>query len=520
MSSNGGNFDEAKSNRKITLGAVFGYVYLILQIVSGFLIIPLISGHYGQSQYGIFSLSNSFVSLFMLDIGLSALANRYLASYKAMGKESEIKAILGLIYKIYFALSAITLVIFTAGYFLSDFIFVGLTQSETQKFLQMYLISSIGAVLCFGMQGFDGVLNAYEEYSAVKLTSIFQRSLYLVLCILAITYDWDIVSIAIIASGSNVLSYIIKYLIIRFKTKCKADFKTKLPKELIKELFAFSVWNFIVSICYRLSTFSANPILGIVSDSSNIAIYSVGSEIENYAFMISGVLNGLFIPKISRIFVNYSGEERKDRLTNLAKEVGLIVSSIFMIIFIGFASCGLEFINVWLDNPSYQGAYWVALILMLGQATCTPLVILSNALWFENNIKYMAILRLISLGVFAILAFPLGHFFGAMGVATAVSVGLLVRFVLGLYFSKARLGIRLGQFLSYSLGRQIPGWAIMLGIGLVLHFFLPLSDLYKLIIIVAVLCIVGALTYWFVVFPKNLRSGLLGIFFKKKKSKA
>lgn len=511
--------DDSQSNKKIAAGVVAGYLYLILKIVSGFLFVPLISKHFGQSVYGVYTLSTSFVGLFMIDIGLSALANRYLAQYRAMGKIQEINSLLGLIYKIYILLSAVAFLAFFIGYFFIGFAFAGLNPDELVLFKEMYVISSLASVFCFGMQGFDGVLNAYEEYFSIKMFSIAERSIYIIFCSLAMYFDWSIVAIAAIYSCSSLVCYIGKYFVIRFRTKCKADFKSNISKEMLKELLSFSVWNLVVSICYRLSNYLASPILGIVSNSNNIAIYSVGAEIETYAFMISGVLNGLFIPKISRIFALYESDERKIRLTKLAKEVGLLVSSLFMIMLIGFACCGQEFIDVWMQDEGYSASYWVAVILMFGQALCAPLVITNNALWFNKNIKYVAITRISSLGVFVILGFALGYFYGAIGLAISVSCGLVVRFALGIYLSKVRLGMYLADFLCFTFVRQIPAWIILLLVGFSIHFFVPLSNIYRLIICACSISILAVPLYWFAVFPRYFRFELVQLLRSKKAKK-
>lgn len=510
----GKEFDEKKSNKQITAGAIAGYFYLLLQILSGFFFVPLISKHYGQNLYGVYTLANSFVSLFVIDIGLSAIANRYLSQYRALGKSDEIASLLGLIYKIYICLSLFVFLIFVAGFFISDFVFVGLTNSEKAQFKEMYIVTSCFSVLCFGMQGFDGVLNAYEEYLSIKLFNILERTLYIVFCGLALWLNWNIVAISIISSGATCLCYVGKYFVIRFKTGIRASFKSKLSKDALREILSFSSWNLVVSICYRLNNYLASPILGIVSDSQNVAIYNVGAQIELYAFMISGVLNGLFVPKISRIFALYSGEERSSRLTSLAKQVGLIISSLFMIIFIGFICCGQEFLDIWMDDVKYFNSYWVAVLLMFGQAFCAPLVVWDNALWFDGNIKYEAYSRIASLIVFGATAFPLGYFLGAIGVSISISLGLISRFVLIIVYSRKKLKSQVWEFMLFVVVRQIPAWIAMIALGLSLHYFVRIPTIYKLILIICSISFMAVVLYWFFIFPKSLRKSLLSIFKK------
>ncbi len=512
---------EAKSNRKIMLGAIAGYVYLVLQIVSGFLFVPLISAHYGQDQYGLFTLTNSLVSLFLLDTGLSGVASRYLAQYKAQGREKEMRSLLGFVYKIYIGLSAIVLVIFVVAFFCLDYIYPDLSETYREKLNVMFIIAAASSTLSFGMQGFNGVLNAFEEYPFEKGLNILQRCLYIVLCSCALAFDWDIVSITAIASGTGLFCYLLKYLYIRFKNGFSADFRSPLSKEEQRQLLIFSGWNLVASICYQISTYIAPTIVAQTtqSDLIEVSVYSVGAEIENYALIIASVLNGLFVPKIARIMATSTGEERKIKLTNLAKEVGLIASSIFSIIIIGFLCLGQKFISVWMNDEGYANSYYVALILMIGQSTTLPMVVFTNALYFEDNVKFVALARVASLVAFVAAAYILGNFYGAIGVAIGVAIGMVVRAVVLVLSSYFRLGIRIGEFMRFTYLRQVLAWIVLIGLGISISWFVPLSDLFVVIIGALAISAAAALIYWFLVFPKSLRDTLLTALKLKRRQK-
>ena len=70
---------EQKSSKSIGWGTVLGYIGLALSIVSGLLFTPWIKEAIGKSDYGIYTLSTSLVNIFLLDFGLSATANTFLA---------------------------------------------------------------------------------------------------------------------------------------------------------------------------------------------------------------------------------------------------------------------------------------------------------------------------------------------------------------------------------------------------------------------------------------------------------
>lgn len=508
---------ERSSSKKIAIGAVLGYVFLAVQVLAGFLFVPLISRHYGQEQYGLLTLSNSFVNLFLTDIGLSTISNKLLSSYRAEGKRAEIQSLLALIYKIYIAIAGVLLVVFCVLFFLSDHIFTGLSIDERGSFNQIFLVSSLASVLAFPMMSFDGVLNAYEEYGVVKVFSLIQKILYVVFVSLSLVFNWPIISIAIINCGSSLLCYGGKFLFVRFKLGCKANFKTKLPKSVLKGIFAYAIWQAGETITWRISNFASSPILGIVSDSSNIAIYGVAAEIEVYSFNLATVFYGLFLPKVSRIYLEKDKETRIKRIYSLATKSAILMSSIMLLITIGFIGCGSEFIRVWMNDSAYDPAYICTVLLMGGAFADYSNVVLTNCLYFDGNIKYRFFANLSSLVVFLLLSFPLGYFYGAVGVCGSLAFSKIVSVLVSSVFYKNRVGIPiLKYYKDVYLKQMVPVFSGLL-IGVCIHLFANLGPIYKILITVFAVTIPYFLLEWFFAYTKDLRDLILGLLKRRRK---
>lgn len=504
---------EKKSNKKIAFGAIMSYVYLAIQIISGILFIPLISKHYGQDQYGLITLSNTFVNLLMTDIGISAIACRFLAQARAEGNDNQVRSLTALLYKIYFIMSAFVFAILFIMYFFIGNIFVGLTPDEVVTFKEIYAIMGICSVFVFAMQGFNGVLNAYEEYATVRIINIVQRLLYILFVALALSLDWSIISIALITGLTNFICSFSKYFFIRFKLKLKSDFKNKVPKEFIKNISIYSIWQIFLSIFARLNNYLSSPILGIVSDANNIAIYGVSLQLETYAFYISNVLGGLFVPKIARIYAEEDEIKRRESIYNLGLKIALIMSSISLLLIVGFISCGQEFLTVWMDDPAYDPSYLCTIILMLAQVLYLPNIIFKSSLQFiKDKIKFLVLSSALSLVVFLATSFVLGYYYGAIGMCISVAVSTLVKLVVELILYGKFLNVNVLKYLKSCYLKQIPIILLGLTIGLLLHYFVRLDDLYKLLIIIPSIAIPYLLYIWFVLYDKNLRKSLLGIF--------
>lgn len=515
------SISESKSTKKIAFGAIAGYIALFVQILSGIVFVPLISKHYGQDQYGLITLSNSFVSLFMTDIGLSMITNRYLSIYRARGDKEQIGKILALIYRAFFILSGALLLLFIILFFFLDKIFAGLTAAEHSEFQFIYLISSLFSVAIFPMHTFDGTLNAYEEYAVVKFATLVDKILYICLVSCAIAFDWPIYTIPLITSLSTFVCYCFKYLYIKFKLHVKANFHIKIEKTYLKEVVFFSLWQSIASLLRRLCVSTSPSILGVVSDSDNIAVYGVASQIETYAFNFCNVVANFFLPKVTRIFENKELVQSKkiERLEALAKKVAILVSSLTLLMVVGFISCGEEFIDVWMNDPSYETSYYCCIFLMVGEAFVSPNFVLRNCFYFQNNMKHLTIAYLICDAFFFPLGFFLGYYYGAIGVSVAVFFNAVIMIIYTSIFYKKKIGIHIGKYYLDVYLKQIFPIVVVVAIGLLLHFFLPFSNLYKLLIIVPSVAIPYLLIYWFFIYPRELKEEIKSLLHLKKKVK-
>ena len=108
--------------------------------------------------------------------------------------------------------------------------------------------------------------------------------------------------------------------------------------------------------------FNVTPsILGAISGSRQIAIFGIAYTLEAYAYIISGAVNGMFLPKVSKILA-----KKKDgqHVLPLMIKVGRIQYSIIGLIFIGFTLVGKEFIYHWMGE-GFEWAYYCAILMML-----------------------------------------------------------------------------------------------------------------------------------------------------------
>ncbi len=486
------NSIENKSTKNISLGTFLGYVSLFLAILSGLIYTPWIKETIGKSNYGLYTLSTSLINLFLIDFGLSSTANTFLARYKAKNDQEGTANFLAVIYRIFIIVDIIITVAFIIVYFCIDYIYVGLSVDERESFKIIFLIAAGFSVVSFPCTVFSGVLQAYEKFIALKLIDIIHRLIYVGTSTLALLFGWNLIGLVIANFGSALLCYIFRYLYIRGKLKVKANFHFKADKAFIKSVLFYSGWAAINSIAARL-VFNIMPsILGIVSDSTNIATFGYITQLESYVYLFGNVMGGFFLPKIAR----YKQEKDRSKIDSLAISVAKIQLFLVGLIFVGFVCCGKDFINIWLKHDSATGIVYIGTILIIFyQLVYVPEVIYYNEMFISDHVKPLAIGSLIKATLNLGLAFLFCYFYGALGGAISVAISRIFELFYINVSYKRYLKVNLSYFFKNVYLRTAIAFIVCLAAVLPIAIFIDIDEKIRLLI-----CFVGVVIIFTLLF--------------------
>lgn len=209
---------------------------------------------------------------------------------------------------------------------------------------------------------------------------------------------------------------------------------------LYKDIFGFSIWVTISSLAQRL-VFNITPsILGTVASSAAIALFGIVATIEGYTYTITTAINGMFMPKISRIYER-GGE--KDELMPLMLSVGKFQYAINGLIVAGFAVVGKEFINLWM-GPTYLDAYYGILLVIIPGLFFNSMQIANTAMIVRKKVNLQAWVNLGMVNV--LLSIILSSYFGVIGACISISIAYMLRAVVLLFIYKRVLKIDMASF--------------------------------------------------------------------------
>lgn len=430
------------SSKQIKLGAILSYLSIAVNIISGLLYTPWMVATIGKSQYGLYTLANSVITLFLVDFGLSSATGRYLSKYNAEGNREAAESFLGAIYKLYLLIDAVILVVLVTVYFRTDKIFVNLTTAELEQFRVVFAISAIFSVINFPFVTFNGILTAYEKFMPLKIADLLYRLCNVGFTVVVLLLGYGLYALVLVHAAVGLLVLAFKYLVIRKTIPLKINFKGP-TKTIYREIFVFSLWVTVSALAGRL-VFTITPsILGMVVGSAAIAIFGIVSTIEGYVYTITTAINGLFMPKISRIV---AGNQAEEDLNSLFLTVGKFQYILNGLIVALFAAVGRSFIRLWMGEdfiPAYAG---ILLVLVPG-LFYNALEIANTTMVVTNKVKWNAFVCVITGVVNVCLSFPLSKIYGATGACISICIAYFIRDILFHIIYHRKLSLNIPQFM-------------------------------------------------------------------------
>ncbi|NGX84739.1 oligosaccharide flippase family protein [Aequorivita sp. KMM 9714] len=343
-------------------GAILSYVNIGLTNVIGLMLTPFIIRSLGNSEYGLYLLIGSIIGyISILDLGLNNAIVRYVSKYQAEKDIEGEENFLATTMLIYAGISMVIIAIGLVIYFNIDFIFKdSLKADEIVKARKMFLILIFNLAITLPGGAFTAICNAYEHFVFPRLLLILKyisRGALIFTLLLyfpyALTLVWIDTILNVVIIGISIY-YVIKVLKVRFKMHA---WRTK----LIKDIFSYSIWVFILALILRLQWNAGQVILGISSDTISVAIFGVGIMLGGYYGAFAGAINTLLLPKATRMSVN----ENDEKSYNFAmQKIGRLNGFILFLVLTGFYVYGREFIILWVGE-SYLSAYEIAFLIMI-----------------------------------------------------------------------------------------------------------------------------------------------------------
>ena len=303
-------------------GVLLSYGQTILSTLISLTYPPVMLRLLGQSEYGLYTLVNGFVSnLSLLSFGMGSAYMRYYSRAEAQDGEDGVARINGMFMTIFFAISLLCLL--TGGVLVANVknIFAAkLTAKEldTAKILMALLVVNIAA--SFPASVFFSYITAKERFLFQRLVGMLRTVLNPIVMLPLLLMGYGSIALVLVTLILTAISdavsiwYCVKKLRMRI-TFGKFDFG------LLRDMAGFSFFIFLNEIINQINWTVDTTLLGIISGTAATAIYGVGAQINQYYMALSTSISGVFTPQINRIVAReaaYTGAGFEDEMLVMA----------------------------------------------------------------------------------------------------------------------------------------------------------------------------------------------------------
>lgn len=404
------------NRRQIKNGALISYVAIVVNIFATLLYTPWMVSKIGTSHYGLYTLAISLISIFLMDFGIGGVVTRYVSKFKVANDITNINNLLGLVFKLFIVIDIVIFLVLTILFFFLDGIYTGLDAAELEQFKALYLIIASFSVVSFPFTILNGIFNAYEYFVQLKLCDMFQKIVTIVLIVAALLLGYGVIALVAVNAIVGIVTIFIKLMILKKKTYISVNFKCK-SRMMLREILNFSLWITIIGIAQRLTYNIAPSILGVVSTSGEIAIYSPASAIAGYFYIIAVAVDGLFLPTVFRKI----SQKKEEDIMSLMIGVGKYQIFILGMVFIGLVCLGKEFMILWMGED-YRNSYYCIIVLVLPTLIEYPQQIARTTIIAKNKVKLQSMGLIVTSVINILLSSLLSYYLGAFGVSLGICI--------------------------------------------------------------------------------------------------
>ena len=424
------------------LGIFLSYLNILLQVIIGFIYVPILLHYIGKSEYGLYQLMGSLIAYFsVMDFGLSAAVIRFYAKYRALKDKVGMENILAISMRGYGIVTVLVLVIGGVCYALLDRIFAGsMTMAEIAESKDIFLLLLLNIAVTLSTMVFRSVINAQERFLFLKGMETVQLVMQPALVVLVLMHHPSAFSVAAVQTVLNIVlsSARVFYCFHDLHITIRFHYWNH---ELFAAFRKLALSVFAVSLIDQVFWKTNQIILGIISGTNAVAVYSIASLIYMNYMALSVAISGVYLPHVTGMVAK---KEPVEKLSELFIQIGRWQYYLLALVATGFIIFGRQFISLW-AGPGFEDSYIITILIILPFTVDLIQNIGLAILQAMNQYDFRARVYFMTGVLNLLLAIPLGIKYGGIGCAVATGLSMLVGngFIMNWYYAKGiHLAIR------------------------------------------------------------------------------
>ena len=347
-----------ESLQKIMKGAGIVFIGTIIGLLLGFVGRIILIRYTTQSEYGIYSLAFSILSICVVisTLGLSEGSTRYIAYFRGKGEGGNVR---GVIYSSIKIALAASLSIAAICFFISDFISVGLFHTlELSTPLKIFSIAILFSVL---ISVFIAILRGFGRVDAkVYFQDILRPVLFILFLIAVVLFDLHFIGVFYAYVLSIVVTCVV-FTVYMVKKYTQSIGTNSVGNPMTQKLLSFSIPLLAVSMLTMVMSWTDTLMLGYFKTPDVVGLYNAALPLAHLLTTVINSVGFLFIPIMSMLYSKNQMEEVGQSYAISTKWCFMATLPLFFIFFL-FSGVVLNL----LFGSRYVGAAIVLQVLSLG----------------------------------------------------------------------------------------------------------------------------------------------------------
>jgi len=435
------------NSKKLIRCALWGQLPIIVQIISGLIIMPKMIRYLGDKHYGIWVLVGTVLAYFgLLDMGFAKTVVRYV-SY-ALGKDSreESDAWISVSLFLLITFSLLGFVILFGGSFILQYV----ATQEVITVRNLLLIAGSAFLLSLPSRCFVGVLQAHVRGDIVDGIGSAVGMLRVVGILVALQLRATLVSFVLILAATTLLQGIM-ITVCALRVHAGFRFKrTAITKGNLKVFLDYSGFAFVAQLA-DLFRFKAYPvIISSLLGISAITPFAIANQIRTMLNLVHNKVLMAFTSVFSQIEgrCGIGKELQKAYLFSYKMAVYLVVFTTGLA-----AIVGPKFIYRWIGPDNEKASVLLLISLVGGAAACIQIPTVCLLFGLSQH-RFYAISNSIEAFLIVLTAIYLARPFGLVGLVAGASAStFLVKTFVQPFWVVRVLGI---PFWSLHLNHTLP----------------------------------------------------------------
>jgi O-antigen/teichoic acid export membrane protein len=474
-------------------GVVLSYVSMVIQIFVGLLYIPILVSALTIKEYGLYQLIGSFAAyLAVMDFGLSGTITRYYSQKLALNDKNGQENVLAVSLIIY---GIISLLVGLVGYFLvanvQNIFKNSLDISQIASAKTMLVLLVFNVMLTLPGHVYSATITSHEKFVFPRIVKILQTVTQPFVVIAILRFKASAISVVCVQVSFNVVVLFLNYAYSHWGLKVIIKLH-KFDSSLVLSMLRFSFFIFLNVIVDQLYWKTDSLILGIIFDTSVVAVYSIASQIVGYYTSLSTAVSSVFLPRLSRLATksNSLGE-----INTLFLKNGRIQFELLGLILTGFIVFGKPFIAL-LAGKAFLPAYAMVLVVMI--PLTIPLIQNTGiyVLQAMNKHAFRSVVYLVMAVANVLISIPMAKRFGGLGCASVTGVCMLLGngFIINYYYSHV-IHLDVWGFWKQILRLSIPV-VVSLVIGMFVFYSMTIHSWFILVAYIFLYVVIFFVLLW------------------------